>query len=426
MKTKLIAAFLMMVAVSGAFAAATVSDIAVRQRWPWSGKVDIDYTLTGGKGDVTFYATWDGQTTPVCLGTDFQVEAGQHRFEWDPSNKYADKTLTGFTVTAQLGDFASNKYIILDLVEGGYTFASEPPEGGWTDEYKSTKMVFARCPAGVYTNGMDSAELKYLFDERNADETTRENLGKAYSKHVTTFTSDWYVGICGLTEAQYSHISTASVGKTYKLKNLSYETLRGKTNDTPIVNWPITKYHVTPGSVVDILRKKAFNSLVIDLPTEEQYEAALRCGTTTYWPFGGNSSDSYETLTNMFLAVSPETTNVVGYYGTTTNAFGLLDFVGYASPSICLDVVRPRIATNPASYPFYALSDAVDPVGLSWSLEENYGPLFLQHRVVKGPSSSKISNGLLYTMPFIRQTGRTSSSYTVRFAIHLKPLAFKD
>ena len=52
-----------------AFAASTVSDVVARQRWPWNGKVDIDYTLTGDKTDVDFYATWDGQTTPTIIGT---------------------------------------------------------------------------------------------------------------------------------------------------------------------------------------------------------------------------------------------------------------------------------------------------------------------------------------------------------------------
>ena len=117
-----------------AIAASTVSDVVARQRWPWSETVDIDYTLTGDKGDVTFSATWDGQSTPVIIGTDFQVEAGQHRFEWCPTNNYAGQTLTGFSVTAEAATFADHKYLVVDLVNGGYSFLSAPPDGGWTED----------------------------------------------------------------------------------------------------------------------------------------------------------------------------------------------------------------------------------------------------------------------------------------------------
>lgn len=404
-------------------AASTVSDVVARQRWPWSETIDIDYTLSGDKGDVTFSATWDGQATPVILGTDFQVEAGQHRFEWCPTNNYAGQTLTGFTVTAEAGDFNAHKYLILDLVDGGYSFLSAPPEGGWTTEHKSTKMVFVRCPAGVYTNGIASADLSYIASSEASTYAT------VYNKHVTTFTSDWYIGLFALSRAQHSQLTTGTPGSAYDYKTLSYGQLRGRTNDNPVVNWPISRYNVTTNSIVDKLRKKAFDSLVIDLPTEEQFESAIRCGTTTYWPCGGTRNDSFETLTNLYLSVYPSAATEVGSRPTITNAFGVCDFMGYGCSSLCLDVVRPR-QTSPktASYPYYGLSDATDPVGGSWEVDSDYGPTFLKQRVVKGAAGSTFSSSssLRALLPCVRQTGYTTSSYAVRFAIHLKPLNFGD
>lgn len=409
-----------------AFAASTVSDVVARQRWPWSETVDIDYTLTGDKGDVTFSATWDGQATPVIIGTDFQVEAGQHRFEWCPTNNYAGQTLTGFTVTAEAGSTADHKYLILDLVDGGYTFMAAPPNGGWTDEYKSTKMVFARCPAGVYTNGISGADFDYIVAPSGMDAALSNNYRKAWTRHVTTFSSDWYVGIYALTEAQYARVMNGASNSSYAKRTCAYNKLRGTTNDTPFVNWPETKYSVTVDSIVDKMRKIAHGTLVIDLPSEEQFEAAMRAGTTTYWPNGGTRFDSYETLTNIYNEISPANNGVVGYY-SITNAFGIYDFLGYGASSLCLDAVRPY-AQNRASYPYYGLSDATDPVGALYAMGSAYAGGFLQQRVLKGQINLTTSGGALYSLlPCIRQTGLTNNSgYNVRFAIHLKPLNFGD
>ena len=407
----------------GAFAASTVSDVVARQRWPWSGTVDIDYTLTGDKGDVTFSATWDGQATPVIIGTDFQVEAGQHRFEWCPTNNYAGQTLTGFTVTATPATFEDHKYLILDLVDGGYSFTNAPPEGGWSDvKYKSTKMVFVRCPAGVYTNGIDETDFSYISPLDANDYKT------VYQRHITTLTSDWYIGLFAFTQAQYNQVNTGTPGSSYSTAPVSYERLRGATNDNPSINWPISKYNVTANSIVDKLRKKVFNSLTIDLPSEEQFEAAIRCGTTTYWPCGGTRYDSFETLTNLYFSAYPSAVTVVGSYPSTTNAFGLCDFVGYGCSSLCLDAARPMRPNNSASYPKFGRSDATDPVGNTYLLSDTYGRQYLQHRLLKGAAITTFTakHTLRELLPCVRQMGHTTNNYSVRFAIHLKPLNFGD
>ena len=406
-----------------AFAASTVSDVVARQRWPWSETVDIDYTLTGDKCDVDFLATWDGQATPVIIGTDFQVEAGQHRFEWCPTNSYAGQTLTGFTVTATSATFADHKYLVVDLANGGYSFLSAPPEGGWTSEHKSTKMVFARCPAGVYNNGIASADYQFL-----ANNTT---YSTSWGTHTTTFTSDWYIGLFNVSEAQYNQIVTGTAGSSYAAKTLSYDKWRGATNDTPSVNWPSTKYAVTSGTVVDKLRKLAGGALCVDLPTEEQFESALRGGTSTFWPSGGARTDSFEVLTNYVNAVanwyytsgysgSSSGPAVVGYYcNTKTNAFGICDIAGFGAAAVCLDTVIP---SGNRRYPSRNAGSSTDPVGFSYPSGSEY-----LRRVVKGGAEATSSASLWAMLPCARDLGdATSAGYSTRFAIHLKPLHFND
>lgn len=294
MKALNIAVTSLLLIAGEAFAASTVSDVVARQRWPWNGKVDIDYTVTGDKTDVDFYATWDGQTTPVLIGTDFQIEAGQHRFEFDPSlSGLAGKTTTGFAVTASPAGADAHKYLVLDLVNGGYTYLAAPPEGGWTTEHKSTKMVFARIPAGVYTLGLTTAELTY-FNVNAAPYTT-------WSRRTVTITSDYYIGIYMMTDAQYETVANGTPSDNYKPKLAKYYDYRGSTvaednADKEIINWPTTKFKVDSGSFIAKLRGKAANQLVIDLPEEEFFEIAMRAGTTTIYPSGGTTENTDDEL----------------------------------------------------------------------------------------------------------------------------------
>lgn len=346
-----------------AFAASTVSDVVARQRWPWNGKVDIDYTLTGDKTDVDFYATWDGQTTPTIIGTAFQVEAGQHRFEFDPSSSgFAGKTTTGFAVTASVAGVDAHKYLVLDLVNGGYTYLAAPPEGGWTTEHKSTKMVFARVPAGTYTLGLTTDELTH-FDVNKAPYTT-------WSRRMVTVTSDYYIGIYMMTDAQYETVINGTVSSNYKPKLATYYDYRGSTGavdnvDKEIINWPTTKFKVDSGSIVAKLRDKAANQLVIDLPEEEFYEIAMRAGTTTIYPSGGTTDNSDDELKAFVSEQASWYHN--GYTSApevglqAPNSWGIYDSMGCSS-QWALDCLRTNVKKN---FPFSSLGNTTDPVGLN-------------------------------------------------------------
>jgi len=417
------------------FAASTVSDVVARQRWPWSDKVDIDYTLSGDKGDVTFSATWDGQATPVVLGTDFQVEAGQHRFEWCPTNNYAGQTLTGFTVTAEAGSTADHKYLVLDLVDGGYTFMAAPPDGGWTDEYKSTKMVFARCPAGMYTNGYYHVRAQQTGDMTTAfgSEVNYSYLyGQASARHYVTFTSDWYIGIYPMTVAQYELVQNGSASSDYTRKAITYNALRGNYNDTPAINWPFTKYDVGADSFVKKMRDKARGALLIDLPQEDQCEAALRCGTLTFWHTGGTKDDSLETLTNCVK-------DIINYYYTNggvaelkpvgakdANPWGLYDIAGNGCASWTLDTAARQITpTIDRGCAAAGAPGGTDPVGAYIRPEDITNNAGLK-RVVHGSGNYGTSTRLYELLPGLRNVYFQYNSAAARFAIHLKQLNFPE
>lgn len=422
-----------------AFAASTVSDVVVRQRWPWSETVDIDYTLTGDKGDVTFSATWDGQATPVVIGTDFQVEAGQHRFEWCPTNNYAGQTLTGFTVTAVAGSTADHKYLILDLVNGGYTFMAAPPAGGWTDEHKSTKMVFARCPAGTYRNGLfhnRSAQTGDITEVFSYEKNYSYLYGQSCNLNDVTFTSDWYIGIYPMTIAQYEQVQNGSATSDYTFKGIAYNNLRGREDGTPSINWPSTKYAVAADSFVKKMRDKAHGNLLIDLPQGGQCEAALRSGTTTFWPTGGTKDDSPEQHTNYV-------NQIANWYYTNggvnslqpvgmkqPNAWGLYDTVGNGASSWCLDTAPRQVtASVDRGYASAGAGGGTDPVGPSYTspMTTSSGIEYVIKRLVHGGGGYSSTTTLYSLLPCVRNLyGPWYTGIGVRFAIHLKPLNFGD
>lgn len=105
-----------------AVAEPVVSQVTVRQRWPWSRLVDIDYVLEGVEGgmwDIEVRA-FDG-TTPLDLpfaslsGDRAAVSNGPGRIVWNPTvTAYTnEQVLTQFTV--ELTPVQAPLYLIVDL-----------------------------------------------------------------------------------------------------------------------------------------------------------------------------------------------------------------------------------------------------------------------------------------------------------------------
>ena len=60
---------LSLAAATSVLANSTLTSVTASQRWPWNGKVDIDYTLTSNATfpvfRVDFYAQINGTTVPL-------------------------------------------------------------------------------------------------------------------------------------------------------------------------------------------------------------------------------------------------------------------------------------------------------------------------------------------------------------------------
>ena len=162
-------------------------------------------------------------------------------------------------------------YMILDLNDYSVSYLEDVPSGGWTDEYKTKKLVLRYITAGTFLMGSPEDELG-----RRDDET----------QHKVTLTKSFYMGIFPVTQKQYELITgddpSEFKGAMNPVESVSYDMLRGKEKGA---RWP--EHNLVDGdSFFGILRAKA--GLEFDLPTEAQWEYACRAGMTTSWNNGTN------------------------------------------------------------------------------------------------------------------------------------------
>ena len=261
------------------------------------------------------------------------------------------------------------KYVVIDLSGGtnatnyGLSYLNDVPEGGWSDAYKTSKLVLRHIPAGSFVMG-----------GRNTDcpGAKNENL------HMVTITRDFYLGVFSITQRQWelvmgnrpSSFTNETCYATRPVENVSYQDIRGKDKG---VKWPQTT-DVDDGSFMDVLRRKVgMNGF--DLPTEAQWEYACRAGTTTALNDGRNlsdmtnavelattaryaynsgwSKDIYQGLANGyqwtdFACGTEKGTDKVGNYAP--NAFGLYDMHGNIY-DLCLDVYGiPKGSIDPCGW----------------------------------------------------------------------------
>ena len=396
-----------------AAAESSISDVVVNQRWPWSEKVDVDFILSGDTNDVEVTATWDGHPAPYRLGTLFGCAPGQRRFTWNPAkSEFAGQTLTGFTVAVSNAAASAHMDLVVDLVNGGYAFMAAPPASGWTNEYKSSKMVFRRIPAGTYTLGEPLETFAHLdhyslVSGLNSPSPTITNC----NRRAVTFTSDFYAGIYKYTEAQHACLVQGTASTSYIPQNLSYNALRGEKGD--VVDWPTKGYAVASDSVVAKLREKA--GLAVDLCEEEQWEVAARARTTTFWSAGGTTDEDLSTISNYV-------NGIVAWYGNTTstvqkavgtknpNQWGIYDASGLAG-EWTLDTAKQ---TRDYAYPDFGLPEcSVDPIGVSGGT----------WRIIKSANGNGNKTAIYDLLPCRRQMAAPdANTYSTRFCIHLKPL----
>ncbi len=420
MKKSLAAVFAL--AAIAAMADASVTSIAARQRWPWSSAVDVDFWLDSEtSADVLFSFTYSGASGSQNIvnggldSTVYGATPGANHFVWYPEDYgLDDQSLVNFSLSAVSINSTSNRtFLVLDLENATYEFMASRPsdELGWTNStYKTSKIAFRRVPAGTYTVGHTQAEAALL----NGKALSAVQLS-SITQRVVKISSDYYIAIFPLTSGQQAYVSdgsTSAKASTGIFSKCSYDGFRGMTNaDSSVnVNWPATGLGTFGTDTSLSYWKSKFSDLNIDLPTETQWEIAMRAGTTTIYPNGGTSANTTEELEALWEEFAPNNTaEAIGL--RSPNAWDIYNPLGMQW-YWCLDAVTPASETTSLENNSWAGQYGRDPVGETISVGS---PMM---RIARGGGYANAS--MLNSMPGARRAYKSNQAQcSVRLAVHL-------
>lgn len=334
--------------------ALNVSNVSVRQRWPWNDLVDIDFTLSGTEAGA-FYQVDVAARFPGIEGDEVAAKSlvtepvvsgdGSHRVTWDLAADHPGLVTSNFTArvtVTPLGDTAP-VYMVIDLSAGPTAGAGDYPVRYTTqapdlsdDTCRTTEMWLRRCPAGTFNMGYD-------------DYTSA--VSGAWKSHEVTLSHPFYIGIFEVTQQQWyqvagtwpSRFTNEVYRATRPVESVSFQgDIRGDTGWGD--NNPANGKNCDSSSFIGKMRSRV-GITWIDLPTEAQWEYAARAGadniccwngvdtaTVINYARGGNTPTGVANLNMGNSDRNSTTQNGTGKVGSyAPNNWGLYDMLGNVS-----------------------------------------------------------------------------------------------
>ena len=304
--------------------AATYTIDSVQQRYPWNGKVDVTYTVSGGETLNPSQAWLTLEVTDRKTGETFRAQSlggplpsasGQHHVVWNAADD--GRTTVSDELTAKIVKVTMpEKYVVIDLSGGFYaprfpvSYLDAPPEGGVnTPEYKTTKLVLRYLPAGSFIMGSPY------------DETGRE---ATETQHPVTLTHPFYFALFDLTRGPFERIMGHSAlnekghGEMRPMDEYHSTNLRGEGQG------------VTSYKLLGLLSAKT--GLSFEWPTDAQWEYACRAGTTTARYTGVQTDADLSTIARWKTSSAADKAKHTDYHtdvgSYAPNPWGLYDLYG--------------------------------------------------------------------------------------------------
>ena len=294
-----------------------MTTLKARQRYPWNGKVDIDFAFTSTVPDafafIQFKASYvnaGGETVEVPMRTFDQItlpwctNAGTYRVTWDSTADAPGLVVTNmkYRVTANMA-----KYMVIDLSSGKdgaswpISYYEDVPSfpgveaGKWDDYHKTTNLVLRLVQPGEYTQAWGD------WTDSSAH----------YNAHTAVLTQPFYLAVFELTQEQH-YLMDGSYGqpsiftggnRKARPTTETYRNVRGSgLSSSDGINWPVTGSEVGASSLLFKIRQKT-GSALFDLPTESEWEYTCRCGgaASGFWNDGSDAGISTGTKFNTIV-----------------------------------------------------------------------------------------------------------------------------
>ncbi len=338
--------------------AAVIDQVIVRQQWPWSTDVKIEYRLSGVTSPVDISVTAYNGTNKLdnsnidgaLTGSRYGVTDSVGTIILDPVKAFGGTkvAIADFRVELELSDSAANVNEVLykifcltnsneevvnvtraELLNGKYgSYITDFSSLGrgfnspatdvliWTGvtndvRYATTHLVMRKIAAKNVTWSMGAYDTDVAY-------------GKATSglRHNVTLDNDYFIGVFPVTQRQY--VLMTSFDNPSYFKNLEDSDMR------PVE----TRKYATIISAVLPKVREATGIAAFTLPTEAQWEFACRAGTTSELNSGKTLTVANAKEVAWCSDNANGETHPVGLLAP--NAYGLYDMHGNVGEG-CLD-----------------------------------------------------------------------------------------
>ena len=365
-----------------AASAATVDQVIVRQQWPWTTDIRVEYKLSGVTSPVDIHVTaYDGErqldSAAIADATTGDVygisSSGVHALTIDPVKAFGTSLkINSLKVRLDVADSPANihevLYKVIRISDGDCRdltradFLNGKVDGGYETDYSkidsaySTPLSDVLIWTGVTNNPAYKSThivMRHIKCKNvqwtMGDPSTLLNYSSAAPECQVILTNDFWIGVFPITIGQWKAAGLTAgrtdAGSSYYPANTndcaaqmnSWQAVRGGVpggGTTMYKKWPDNRHSVYSSSLLGRLRSKT--GYDFELPTEAQWEFAARGGVYGLHLYTGEITDTATKLLDALKKIAWFDANckVNGAIHRSPvgclkpNAYGLYDVLG--------------------------------------------------------------------------------------------------